>query len=121
MRRIIAFSPFTKHSELGWAIAIDFELACDIGRQFGQDAVYYVVWNTLVVSHCDDRRKLDEIGGFSERLHLLENANPIPALRVPVGGDGLYKIHVIPFHIQPLSRNIKALSTPLLESVPYGI
>jgi len=40
------------------------------GRRYRQDAIYYVIGDTLFVSFCDERRALVEVGGFRPRVHL---------------------------------------------------
>lgn len=70
MKRLTGFSPITGHRELGWAVDLDSSIACDIGLQYSQDAIYYVSGDTLSVSYCDSRRSLREVGGFRVRLHL---------------------------------------------------
>ena len=72
VRRLTGYSPSTHHAEPGWAAEVDFEIACDIGRRFHQDAIYYVNGDTLAVNSCDARRGLVAIGGFRERVHLVE-------------------------------------------------
>lgn len=68
--RITGYSPASGHSEPGWAAALDFQKACDIGKHFKQDAIYFVKNNKLYVSYCDARRALVPVGRFSERLHI---------------------------------------------------
>jgi hypothetical protein len=68
-QRLTGYSPVTGHAEPGWAVAMDFEQACDLGRQFEQDAIYYVDGDELTVSHCDDRRGKVHVGTFRKRLH----------------------------------------------------
>jgi type I restriction system adenine methylase HsdM len=70
VHRITGYSPTTRHAEPGWAAAVTFEEACELGLRFKQDAVYYVQKGTLHVSHCDQVRKLLPIGLFLPRLHL---------------------------------------------------
>jgi hypothetical protein len=67
--RLTGYSPVTGHAERGWAVATDFESACDIGQRWQQDAIYFVRLDKLSVSHCDDRRCPVHVGGFRERLH----------------------------------------------------
>ena len=66
--RITGYSPRTGHAEPGWAVALGFEEACDLGQQFRQDAIYYVQGDDLFVSHCDSRRTWLPVGVFHERL-----------------------------------------------------
>ncbi|HLF97008.1 MAG TPA: DUF3293 domain-containing protein [Methylococcaceae bacterium] len=70
MRRLTGYSPATGHGEPGWAVDLGFQSACDIGRRYRQDAIYYVIGDTLFVSFCDERRALVEVGGFRPRVHL---------------------------------------------------
>jgi len=67
--RVTGFSPTTGHAEPGWAFEMPFEEACDLGMRYLQDALYHVWGDVLSVSHCDERRKRIEVGGFRERLH----------------------------------------------------
>jgi len=69
LQRVTGYSPTTLHAEPGWAVALPFESACDIGSHFKQDAIYIVRNGTLFVSHCDHRRQLVELGPFLPRLH----------------------------------------------------
>ena len=66
--RLTGFAPSNDHAEPGWAVLLPFEVACDIGHTFQQDAIYYVLQDSLFVSHCDQRRKQIPVGGFRERL-----------------------------------------------------
>ena len=65
-KRVIGFDPESGHSEPGWSIpikteesdkGIDFELACDTGLQFGQEAIFIVKDQKVFISYCDDRRE----------------------------------------------------------------
>lgn len=69
MHRLTGYSPRTWHAEPGWAVEMDFDTACDIGRMFLQDAIYYVDSDTLYVSLCGDERQKVEVGKFSNRVH----------------------------------------------------
>lgn len=70
LRRLTGYSPVTGHSEPGWAVALSFEVACNLGQQFRQDAIYYIVGDVLHVSFCDQRRAQVLIGPFRSRVHL---------------------------------------------------
>ena len=70
MRRITGFSPTTGHRELSWVIEIPFDVACDYGFRFKQDAIYYVIQDILWVSYCDQRRQMAPVGNFRERVVL---------------------------------------------------
>lgn len=66
--RVTGYSPTTGHAEPGWAVAMAWEEACDLGRAFHQDAIYYVESDTLFVTRCDSGRRLIAVGPFRERL-----------------------------------------------------
>lgn len=68
MRRVTGYSPTTQHSEPGWAVEMDWQEACDVGKRFLQDAVYVINRDALAVSYCDERRKLVPVGSFLEGL-----------------------------------------------------
>ena len=68
LRRVTGYAPDTGHNEPCWAIAISFDEACDIGEEFLQDAIYYVVGDDLFVSHCDSRRVKTPISKFSVKI-----------------------------------------------------
>lgn len=68
MRRLTGYSPRTCHAEPGWAAALAFDAACELGQAFRQDAIYYVEGDDLFVSHCDARRRREPVGPFRERL-----------------------------------------------------
>ena len=68
LRRVTGYAPDTGHNEPCWAIAISFDEACDIGEEFLQDAIYYVVGDDLFVSHCDSRRVKAPISKFSVKI-----------------------------------------------------
>ncbi len=68
LRRVEGCSPTSRHAEPGWAVAISFDQACDLGLRFKQDAIYYVNGDDLSVSYCDNRRRHVPIGSFRERL-----------------------------------------------------
>ena len=66
--RITGYSPATGHGEPGWAAALPFDAACDLGLEFEQDAIYYVAGDDLSVTYCDERRNPVAVGGFRERI-----------------------------------------------------
>ena len=68
LRRVTGYAPDTGHNEPCWAIAISFDEACDIGEEFLQDAIYYVVGDDFFVSHCDSRRVQTLISKFSVKI-----------------------------------------------------
>ena len=68
---VTGYSPTTEHAEPGWAVALTFDEACDLGASFDQDAIYYIREDALFVSHCDTRRALIAVGSFRERVRPL--------------------------------------------------
>lgn len=66
--RLTGYSPTTDHAEPSWAAELSFEVACELGQCFRQDAVYFVIKDALYVSHCDVRRMLVPVGIFGERV-----------------------------------------------------
>lgn len=70
VRRITGYSPSTGHAEPGWAVDLPFDIACEIGLRYRQDAIYFVSQDVLSISYCDARRGLTEIGPFSPRVHV---------------------------------------------------
>ena len=80
MQRLTGYSPATGHAEPGWAVELDFDTACDLGLRFRQDAIYYVIGDTLHVTRCNELRTLVEVAAFSSRAHL----------RSPPSGDPEY-------------------------------
>ena len=67
-QRITGYSPVSGHAEPGWAVVLPFDDACDLGRRFLQDAIYWVRGDELSVSFCDHRRALVWVASFRERL-----------------------------------------------------
>ena len=45
-----------------------FEMACDTGQRYSQDAIYFIEGDQLFVSFCDERRKQIIVDGFRTRL-----------------------------------------------------
>jgi hypothetical protein len=68
LTRLTGYSPRTGHTEPGWAVALPFEAACNLGQQFRQDAIYFVQGDELFVSFCDARRGLTRVGRFRTAL-----------------------------------------------------
>jgi hypothetical protein len=69
VRRLTGYDPDSNHAEPGWAAAIDFDTACDVGARFEQVAIYFVEDDTLYVAECDARRR-EIVASFAERLAL---------------------------------------------------
>jgi hypothetical protein len=65
---LTGYSPVTGHAEPGFAASLPFEAACDLGLKFKQDAIYYVDTGILHVSYCDQRRRLEPVCAFLDRL-----------------------------------------------------
>jgi len=65
---VTGYSPTTMHAEPGWAVQLPFDVACDLGRMFLQDAIYVIDVDQLFVSYCDDRREKVFVGEFLRRL-----------------------------------------------------
>ena len=74
MRAITGYSPTSTHAEPGWAVAIGFDAACDLGRRYLQDAIYFVRDDALFVSYCDERRGFVSVGAFRERVDLVSSS-----------------------------------------------
>ena len=70
-QRVTGFSPTTGHAEPGWALELPFEIACDLGLKYRQDAIYYVTKGSLFVSYCDQRRETIPVAVFWERITAL--------------------------------------------------
>ena len=68
IRRVTGYSPTTQHFEPGWAVAMGWEEACDLGVKYLQDAIYVIRGDALSVTYCDDRRVLFSVGSFLDRL-----------------------------------------------------
>jgi hypothetical protein len=68
LSRLTGFSPETLHAEPGWVAAIGWDVACDLGLKYKQDAIYHVKGDELFVSYCDGSRALVPVGMFRERL-----------------------------------------------------
>jgi len=68
IHRITGYSPSTGHAEPGWAVQMSFDLACDTGRRYHQDAIFFVESDQLFVSFCDERRQKTVVGRFIKRL-----------------------------------------------------
>jgi hypothetical protein len=66
--RITGYSPETLHREPGWLAALPWQIACDLGLRFRQDAIYYVIGDDLSVTLCNERRQLHPVGKFRERI-----------------------------------------------------
>jgi len=65
--RVTGFSPESGHNEPGWAVDLDCEVACDIGKKFKQDAIFVVQGKTLYLLKCGTARNPVHVGEF--KLH----------------------------------------------------
>ena len=72
MRRLTGYDPATSHAEPGWAVEMAFEVACDLGLRFQQDAIFWVSGNQVWVAKCGPDRQRAEIGLFSDRFAMEE-------------------------------------------------
>jgi hypothetical protein len=68
--RLTGYSLTTGHAEPGWAVEMALCDACDLGRRYLQDAIYFVSGDELRVFLCDGPREHFLIGGFRERVHI---------------------------------------------------
>lgn len=67
--RAIGCSPDLSHREPGWAVPMGRAEAIALGREFDQDAVYWVSDDSLWLLSCPPRVEAAErLGGFEERL-----------------------------------------------------
>ena len=67
--RVTGFSSESGHSEPGWAVDLDWEVACDIGKEFKQDAIFIVEGEELYLRKCGSE------------------GNPVPAGKFKVHGN----------------------------------
>jgi hypothetical protein len=58
--------------EPGWAIEMGFEAACDLGRRFQQDAIFWVSGNRVRVAKCASDLQSAAGGPFSDRFEIEE-------------------------------------------------
>lgn len=65
--RVTGFSPESGHNESGWAVDLDWEVACDIGKEFKQDAIFVIEGKTLYLRKCGAQRNPVHVGEF--KLH----------------------------------------------------
>lgn len=70
-RRITGTSPDGQHAEPGWALDVPLDAGRRLGREFLQDAVYFVRENMLHVASCLDDREAP-VGVFMNRLTVNE-------------------------------------------------
>ncbi|GIV03572.1 MAG: hypothetical protein KatS3mg015_2402 [Fimbriimonadales bacterium] len=66
--RVTGYDPEAGHAEPGWGVALDHDAACELGRGFRQDAIYYVEGDRLLVSRCGQGTKRYALGSFRERV-----------------------------------------------------
>jgi hypothetical protein len=80
-RRITGYSPFSGHSEPGWAVEMSFLDACNLGFRYLQDAIYYIDGDILLATHCQhNRRELFQVGpSFRQRLDAGSNDQAAPS------------------------------------------
>lgn len=68
--RVTGFSPFDGHAEEGWAVALSVEQARELGREFLQDAIYWVDHDQLWVTKCTAASGLVTVGSFRQRIEV---------------------------------------------------
>ena len=68
IHRLAGYSSVTGHAEPGWAVDIGPTHGVELGRQFLQDAIFFVEDDLLWVVECDEEAAMTSIGWFSERL-----------------------------------------------------
>jgi hypothetical protein len=66
--RITGYSPVDGHAEEGWAVKMPLDLARELGREFHQDAIYWVSGDQCCVIKCGAESCLVPVGSFRERL-----------------------------------------------------
>ncbi len=66
-KRVTGASPDGLHAEPGWAIEVSLEEARKLGRDFRQDAIYFVEADLLHVASCFETR-IATVGAFRPRL-----------------------------------------------------
>jgi len=67
-RRITGYSPTTGHAEPGWAVSMELAVAKQIGREFLQDAIYFIDNGTIYVAKCDGDDAPIFVDDFLNRL-----------------------------------------------------
>lgn len=72
MRHLTDYDPATGHAEPGWAVGMGFEAACDLGRRFQQDAIFWVSGNRVGVAKCGSDRQRTKISPFAYRFAVEE-------------------------------------------------
>lgn len=63
-------SPDFSHSEPGYAVEVDRETGVDIGRQFGQEAVFWVHGGQLHLVDCQTGKETN-LGAWAERVRIM--------------------------------------------------
>lgn len=66
--RLTGYSPQDGHAEPGWAVEFSMDEARRVGRQFLQDAIYWITGDELWVTRCGEQSPLVMVGKFRERL-----------------------------------------------------
>ncbi len=70
--QINGFDETTDHKEKGFMFdCSSLYEACKLGEKYSQDAIYYILDDTLYVSKCArNQRKLVKVGGFLSRIRI---------------------------------------------------
>lgn len=66
--RVTGGSRDMSHAEPGYGCAVDLERIVELGRQWKQEAVFWVEGDQLVLVSCDDSKHEEPLGSFRERL-----------------------------------------------------
>lgn len=66
--RLTGYSPRDGHAEPGWALQVSLDQARELGREYLQDAIYWIADDQLWVTKCGERSPLVRVGSFRERL-----------------------------------------------------
>ncbi len=66
--RVTGGSKDMSHAELGYGCAVDRERIVELGRQWNQEAVFWVQGDQLFLVPCNDSKHEEPLGSFRERL-----------------------------------------------------
>ena len=66
--RVTGGSRDMSHAEPGYGCAVDLERIVELGRQWNQEAVFWVQEDQLFLVSCTDSKHEEPLGSFRERL-----------------------------------------------------
>ena len=66
--RVTGGSRDMSHAEPGYGCAVDLERIVELGRQWNQEAVFWVQGDQLFLVSCDGSKHEEPLGSFRERL-----------------------------------------------------